>query len=164
MSAKQHVVRLSAEDRAALGHLIRRDGASALQQRRARILLLADVGQEGRHLTDREVAAAAAVDVRTVARVRTLYAVGGPDGRGGLGAVLAPRPRADRGPGKLDGTAGVALTALACTEAPAGHARWTLRLLAARLVALEVVDGVSPETVRAALKKTTSSRGCASAG
>jgi hypothetical protein len=60
---------------------------------------------------------------------------------------------------KLDDAQEARLVAIACTEPPAGRARWSLRLLANRLVALEVVDGISPETVRVTLKKTPSSRG-----
>jgi hypothetical protein len=60
---------------------------------------------------------------------------------------------------KLDGEQEARLTALACAKAPQGHARWTLRLLAGRLVELKEVDSISYETVRRALKKTTSSRG-----
>ena len=60
---------------------------------------------------------------------------------------------------KLDDAQEARLVAVACTEPPAGQARWSLRLLAQRLVELEVVDGISPETVRATLKKTTSNRG-----
>ena len=60
---------------------------------------------------------------------------------------------------KLESAQEARLVAIACTEPPPGQARWSLRLLANRLVALEVVDGISPETVRATLKKTRSSRG-----
>ena len=150
---QQHLVRLTAEDRARLGALIRRTGASALEQRRARILLHVDAGAPGPRLTDREVAAAVAVDVRTVARVRALCATQG------LEAALARRPRCDRAPRKLDGAQAARVVALACSQPPAGHARWSLRLLANEAVRLEIVEAISHETVRAALKKTGSSRG-----
>lgn len=150
---KQHRVWLSPAERTEVGGLIRRDGASALTQRRARILLHADAGITGPRWTDTEIGAAVGVEPRTVARVRAQYA------REGLAATLARRPRGDRRPRKLDGAAEARLVALACTDPPAGHARWTLRLLAERLIELEVVDGIAPETVRQALKKTNSSRG-----
>jgi len=150
---KQHRVCLSPAERREIGGLIRRDGAGALTQRRARILLHADAGVAGPRLPDVEVAAAVGVEPRTVARVRAQYAAEG------VAATLARRPRGDRRPRKLDGDNEARLVALACTEPPPGHARWSLRLLADRLVELEVVDGIAPETVRQALKKTNSSRG-----
>jgi transposase len=147
--SKQHVVRLAAAERAELGRLIRREGASTLAQIHARILLHADVSPAGPHLTDREIAAAVGVEVRTVARVRAQFA------REGLAAALHRRSRFDRRPRKLDGAAEARLVALACSDPPAGHARWSLRLLSQRLVELEVVDAISPETVRQTLKKTS---------
>lgn len=151
--SQQHVVRLSAEERARLAALIRRDGASALQQQRARILLHADRAAPGPRLSDRAVAAAVAVDARTVARVRAQFAAEG------LEAVVTRRRRADRGPRLVDGAVEARLTALACSTPPAGFARWSLRLLAGEAVRLEIVEAISHETVRAALKKMTSSPG-----
>lgn len=150
---KQHVVRLSTADRAQVAAVIRRTGATALEQRRARILLHADAAAPGPHRTDREVAAAVAVDPRTVARVRMQYATQG------LTAALSRRRRGDRGARAIDGAQEARLVALACSAPPPGHARWSLRLLADHAVRLEIVDAVSHETVRGTLKKTTSSRG-----
>jgi transposase len=149
----QHYVRLTAAERAELGALIRREHASTFAQTHARILLLADSGQTGPRLTDREIAAAIGVEVRTVARVRSQFA------RDGLAAALQRRPRGDRRPRKLEGAQEAQLIALACSDPPPGHARWSLRLLSQRLVELEVVDGIAPETVRQALKKTTLNHG-----
>jgi hypothetical protein len=151
--SQQHVVVLSPAERARLAALIRRDGATALQQRRARILLHADRAGAGPRSSDRAVAAAVGVDARTVARTRARFAADG------LEAVLTRRPRADRGPRLVDGAVEARLTALACSTPPAGFARWSLRLLAHRAVELEIVEGISHETVRATLKKTCSSRG-----
>jgi transposase len=150
---KQHIVRLSAAERAELSRLIRREDASTFAQIHARILLLADVSPNGPRLTDREIAAAVGVEVRTVARVRAQFA------REGLAATLHRRPRCDRRRRKLEGADEARLVALACSDPPVGHARWTLRLLSKRLVELHVVDGIAPETVRQTLKKTTSNRG-----
>jgi transposase len=116
------------------------------------MLLLADSGLTGPRLTDREIAAAVGVEPRTVARVRTQFA------REGLAATLTRRPRFDRRPRKLDGTKEAQLIALTRDDPPPGHARWSLRLLSQRLVELEVVDHIAPETVRQTLKKTCSSR------
>lgn len=153
MSRKQHVVRLSPAQRTELTALLRRSGASALTHRRARILLLADVAAPGPRLSDAAVAAAALVDPRTVARVRAQFATAGFD------AALGRRPRAPRPARRLDGAGEARLVALACSAPPSGHAGWTLRLLAAHAVELDIVPAISHETVRATLKKTTLSPG-----
>ena len=148
MPAKQHVVRLTLPERQQLGQLLTRTGAGAHEQRRARILLHADAASDGPRLTDREIAAAVGVTPRSVARVRSQFV------RYGLTTTLHRKPRADRRVPKLDGAGEARLTALACSEPPPGHARWTLRLLADQLVHLEVVESICRETVRTALKKT----------
>lgn len=153
MTTKQHVVRLSATERQELGQLLTRTGASAHTQRRARILLHADTGVTGPRLTDVEIAAAVAVDPRTVARTRSQYA------REGVAATVTRVPRGDQRPRKLEGETAARLVALVCSAPPLGQARWSLRLLSQTLVALEIVESVSPETVRLALKKTGSSHG-----
>lgn len=150
MTTKQHVVRLTKEERQRLSQLIRRDGATAHEQRRARILLHADVGYTGTRLPDVEIAAAVGVEPRSVARVRSQYT------REGLDATVHRRPRGDRRPRKLEGEPEVRLIALVCSDPPPGQARWTLRLLASQLVVLEIVESVCVETVRTALKKLLS--------
>ena len=95
----------------------------------------------------RKIAAAVGVTPRSVARVRSQF-VGY-----GLTTTLHRKPRADRRVPKLDGAGEARLTALACSEPPPGHARWTLRLLADQLVHLEVVESICRETVRTALEK-----------
>jgi hypothetical protein len=150
---KQHYVRLTAAERGELRALIRREHASTFAQTRARILLHADVAVDSPHRTDVDIAAAVGVTPRTVARVRSQF------GREGLAATLRRHPRFDRRPRKLAGEREVRLMQLASSTPPPGHARWTVRLLTERLVALEVVDHIAPETVRQALKKTSSSHG-----
>ncbi len=149
---KQHVVRLVPAERAVLGDLIAAGSAPARPLTHARILLKTDQGADGPAWPDARIAEALEIGVRTVARVRRRWA------NGGLDEALHRRPTGPR-PRKLDGAQEARLVALACAAPPAGHARWTLRLLAGRLVELEVVDGIAPNTVRAALKKTSSSRG-----
>jgi Homeodomain-like domain len=141
---KLHVVRLSPKHRAECGAILRRGRSSALAQRRARILLAADVSQDGPRLTDGEIAAAVQVQPRTVARVR---------------AALRGRPRPRPVPPKLDAVAEARLIALACTTPPAGRDRWSLRLLADQVVLVEGIPPVSRELIRRTLKKTTSSPG-----
>jgi transposase len=150
---KQHVVRLTSQERQQMGHLLTRSGAGAHEQRRARILLHADAATDGPRLTDREIAAAVGVTPRTVARVRSQFV------RSGVAITLHRKPRTDRRVRKLDGAAEARLTALACSEPPPGQVRWTLRLLADQLVQLEVVESICRETVRTALKKTVSNPG-----
>ncbi len=104
--------------------------------------------------TDARIAEAIEVNVTTVERVRERFV------EQGLEAALVrkkqDRPSRER---KLDGQAEARLVALACSNPPAGRSRWTLRLLASKLVELEIVDKVGTETVRQVLKKTNSSRG-----
>jgi hypothetical protein len=138
------------EERQRLRQLLRRSSTTALQQRRARILLTVDGG--GRHAPTDAAAAATQVDPRTVARVREAFAHGLERALNGRTPVFPPRR-------KLSDLQEAQVLVLAQAEPPPGHARWSLRLLANRLVELDVVDGISPETVRATLKKTISSPG-----
>ena len=150
---KQHVVRLTPEQRAECGGVLRRGRSSALAQRRARILLATDVSGDGPRLTDVEVAAAVSVQPRTVARVREAFC------RQGFAAALRGRPRPRPVPPKLDAAAEARLVALACTTPPDGQARWSVRLLADQAVLVDGIPPVSRELVRRTLKKTSSSPG-----
>ncbi len=150
---KQHVIHLTPAQRAEVRRLVRHDATSALEQRRARILLASDAGAGLPAATDLAVAAAVGVDPRTVARVRAIFA------RDGFAVALHGRPRRFPPRGKLTSAQEARLTTLVCAAPPAGHGRWTLRLLAARVVELEIVEAISHETVRQTLKKTGTSRG-----
>jgi Homeodomain-like domain len=144
---------LTAEERAGLRGLVGAGVAPARTITRARILLKADHGEGGPGWSDAAIAGALDVNPSTVLRVRRQFAAEG------LAATLA-RKRPDRVYARaLDGAAEAHLIALACAAPPDGHARWTLRLLADELVRLEVVEAVSHETVRRALKQTRSSPG-----
>jgi Homeodomain-like domain len=155
---KQHVVVLSPGQRRECGAVLRRGRSSALVQRRARILLAADAGPAGRRQTDREIAAAVEVDVRTVARVRAAFC------QQGFAVALRGRPRPRPVPPKLDAVAEARLIALACTAPPDGRDRWSLRLLADQVVLVEGIPPVSRELIRRTLKKTSSSPGWCSGG
>jgi transposase len=120
---------------------------------RARILLRADAGDGGPGWDDARVAEALECGDRTVARVRRRYA------DGGLDAALHSRRPTGRQYRKLDGHQEAKLIALACSDPPGGRGRWTMKLLADRLVELAVVESIDPATVWRTLKKTTSSRG-----
>ena len=144
---------LDERERAELRGLVGSGVASARMLTRARILLKADHGEGGPGWSDAAIAGALDLHPSTVQRVRRQFVAEG------LGATLA-RKRPDRVYERaLDGRQEAHLVALACSEAPEGHARWSLRLLADELVRLQVVEAVSHETVRRTLKKTTSSRG-----
>ena len=147
------MVRLPEEERAWLLTMIGRGTAPARAQTHARILLKANRGEAGPEWTDAAISAALEVDSTTVARVRKLYV------DDGLEAALRRKAPDRVYRRKLDGEQEARLVAVACSEPPSGHKRWTLRLLADRLVELEVVEAVSYETVRQALKQTPSSRG-----
>ena len=140
--SKQYEVVVTDEERAQLVAFTTKGIAAAREVRRARILLLA---AEGRR--DRAVAEAVGCCVGTVARVRRRCA------EAGVEAALADRPRPGATP-LLDGKGEAFLVALACTDPPTGAGAWTMQLLAERLVALDIVDQISDETVRRTLKKT----------
>jgi transposase len=149
---KTHKVVLSGDERQRLHDFTTTGVASAREIRRARILLLADEDRP-----DAAVADAVGCCVATVERVRKRCAAAGVE------AALVDRPRPGAAP-LLDGKAEAVLVALACTAPPEERETWTMQLLAERLVALDVVTGISDETVRRTLKKTTSSRGSAKNG
>lgn len=152
MPKKQYLATLSEAGRARLRTLVGGGYAPARTLTHARILLKANRGAGGPGWTDQAIAEALEVGLSTVARVRRAYAAAG------LDAALT-RKTPDRAYARaLDGAQEARLVALACGTPPAGHARWSLRLLADRLVALEYAEAVSHETVRQVLKQTFSSR------
>jgi hypothetical protein len=157
MPRKQHVVRLSRDDRRTLSAMIRTGRRAAWSLQRARILLAADAGAAGPAQTDAQVAAAVGVSARTVARTRAAWAAQG------LGCLTRRPPARPAVPPKLSAAQTLQIAAVACTAPPPGYARWSLRLLTARVIELQIVDTVCPETVRRALQKGGSSPGARSA-
>lgn len=151
---KKYKVTLTAEERQQLHALVATGKAAAKKLAHARILLKADATADGPAWPDQRIADAVEISVATVERVRQRFV------EEGLDAALnrKPRPRPGREP-KLDGQAEARLIALACSAPPEGRTEWTMQLLADKLVALEVVDTISDETVRQALKKTRLNRG-----
>jgi hypothetical protein len=149
---KQHHIALTPAQRAAAQAVLDRGNAAALTARHARILLEADEAVRRRVRGDRQVAALCGVSARTVARVRERFA------SDGFAVALHGRPHPGAAP-KLSAEQEARLIALACTAPPAGHARWSVRLLADRVVALEAMPPIGRELVRTTLKKTASSRG-----
>jgi transposase len=153
MAARTYRVVLTDADRQRLTHLIARGAAPARAQTHARILLKADQSPAGPAWTDAAIATALEVSERTVIRVRQAWTT-----EGFAAAIHRRRPRATR-PRRLDGAQEAQLVALVCSAPPAGHQRWSLRLLATKAVELAIVDGIAPNTVRTVLKKTNSSPG-----
>ena len=150
---KKYIVRLSKRERDVLQGVVKKLNGSSQKVRRAQILLKADEGVAGPRLSDEAIANALEVNRSTVERVRSRCV------EEGFEAALRPRPSRQVHPRKLDGFQEAHLVTLACSPAPNGRGRWTLRLLADKLVELEIVDGISHETVRQTLNKTNSSRG-----
>jgi transposase len=148
------IVKLDTDQRGSLEHLIRSGQAPARKLLHARILLKADSGEGGPNWPDTQISEALEVSVPTIWRVRRRFV------EQGLDDALNRRPQPER-PSKriLDGEKEAHLIALTCGEKPEGEGRWSLRLLAERLLKVGEVDEVSHETVRQVLKKTNSSLG-----
>lgn len=151
---EKYRVSLADEERAALESLISKSRVAARRIAHARILLLADAGHD-----DEDIASTLEVSSRTVCRVRKRLVTEG------FLAALDHKPQPPRPDKvKIKGDVEQELIRVACTDPPEGRCRWTLQLLADELVALGLVKKVSTETVRQALKKTTSTRGSSRPG
>jgi hypothetical protein len=150
---KKYIVRLTSEQRATLEQRTRTGTTAAAVQRHARILLNADAAADGPAWGAAASAAALDVSVPTVERVRARFVQLGLDG------ALARTPTTRRSQRQLDGVGEAQLVAITCSPPPQGANRWTLALLADKLVELKVVDAIARDTVRLTLKKTNSSRG-----
>ena len=151
---KKYCVELTVDQRTHLEALIRTGSAPARTQAHARILLKADCAAGGPAWSDAAIIHACEVSRPTVERVRRAFVTRGLDA-----ALHRRRPQGPSPRRKLDGRQEAQLIALTCSPPPEGHERWTLALLADRLVALQVVDSIARDTIRVTLKKTNSSRG-----
>jgi transposase len=150
---KKYVVRLSAEEREQLDALIRKGKSSAQRLMKARILLKADVSEDGEGWSDSQIVEALETSATTVYRTRQQLV------EEGLEAVLG-RKKPSR-PSVLpifDGEKEAKLIALACSAPPQGRSRWTLRLLENKVVELDIVERASDSTIGRVLKKLNSSR------
>ena len=153
MAAKKFIVELDAQERARLDALISKGKASAKVILKARILLKADRAEGGAGWLDAQIVEALDTNLTMVSRVRETFVTEG------LDAVLTRKKRETPPvPAIFDGEAQAKLTALACSEPPPGHARWTIRLLADEVVERKIVPAAHFNTVGRALKKTNSSR------
>jgi transposase len=141
----QHI-KLTDDERSSLTTILRRGTTAARVQSRARVL---DLLHRQRH--PEEIATTLSLSLQTVFNIKRRYR------SKGLDEALYDRPRSGKPP-KIDGTTRAKITALACSKAPTGHARWTLRLLADKAVELGFCESISHETVKEVLKKTGSNR------
>jgi transposase len=146
---KKYIVTLTEEERRMLQEMLSRGKAAARKLTHARILLKADAAAGGPGWNDQAIAEALEVGRATVERVRKEFV------EEGLEAALDHRKPRRQYRRRLDGDGEAHLVALVCQEPPEGRSRWTLRLLADRMVQLEYVDQISYQTVRRTLKKTS---------
>ena len=148
MSRKKSRVRLSKQERKYLQAIVQSGVDKARKITRCRVLLLAD-GAKGK--TDEQISDSLDVCLTTVFNIRRRYC------RDGLEAAINERPRSGQPP-KFNGKPAARITAIACSTPPDGRARWSLRLLADRVITLDIVDSISHQSVSNILKKTNLSR------
>jgi hypothetical protein len=144
---KKYMVRLTDEERTICEAIIKKETGKSEKPRRATILLRADA--DGPAWSDAKISEAVGCRTRTVENMRQAFVLEG------FEEVLARKKRAmPPTPKLLDGVAEAKLIAMRLGKPPAGFGHWALRLLAGQMVELEIVDSISPETVRQTLKKT----------
>lgn len=152
--AKIYVVELSSDERKELQAIVSKGRNAAAKIRHAQILLHADQSEEGPAWMDKQIAEAFGISTRTVERTRQRCVEEGVE----KALVRQPVPQGS-GKRKLDGRGEAHLCKLACSKAPKGRERWSVRLLADQLVELQIVESISRETVRRTLKKMRLSPG-----
>jgi homeodomain-containing protein len=151
MAVKKYVVRLSGEERARLDEFVRKGKRAAHLLTRARIVLKADVSESGDGWSDSRIAEALDTSIPTIERTRRQLV------EEGFQAALTRKTNPNSAPRRIfDGAAEAKLIALACEPAPAGHAKWSLRLLEEKVVELQIVESASDNTIGRTLKKTFS--------
>lgn len=144
---KRYVVRLTLEERNRLEGIIKRGREAAYRRRHAQVLLLVDEGAHGPRRTDIETSERTGFTRRTVEQLRERCV------REGLSRALERKKRQRERSPRLDGEGEARLVSLACGESPEGRSRWTLQMLADKLIELDVVESISSECVRQVLKK-----------
>ncbi len=148
MPKKKYIVTLTDEERTLLEELVNKGKNPAYKVNHARILLLADTNESGGGWSDRDISQALKISVATIERVRQRLV------EQGLEAALNRKEQQNRRQRLLDGEKEAHLIALTCSSPPDGQGRWTMKMLAERMVALGHVKSISDETVRQTLKKT----------
>ena len=148
MAKKKYIVKLSLDERQELEQVVRRGRSSGERIRRAQSLLKADATEHGPRWTDLRISESFEITTRALQALRKRAVELGPQ------VAVHGRHRGATHSRKIDGVGQATLQRIACSAPPAGRSRWTLKLLASRMVELEAVDSVSRETVRRHLKKT----------
>jgi len=146
-------VALTGEERGQLKAIISKGKHSTLKYRNACILINCDEGAHGKKLPNAQIAQVLQISAKTVERLKKRSV------EEGFEACMERKPYSYKKEIKADGDFEAHLVALSCSTAPAGYSRWSLRMLADKMVELEYVDDISHETVRQVLKKTKSNRG-----
>jgi len=149
---KKYIIRLSEEERQSLLDVVRTGKAAAYKRMHAQVFLKANIGKYGPGWKDEQIAEAFGISVRTVERLRERFCKLGFEK-----CLLRAKGKARKR--KLDGIQEAQLITLVCSDPPSGSARWTLRMLADKMVELDYIDELSYETVRQVLKKTKLSPG-----
>jgi transposase len=149
----RYKVTLTKEEREQLLALIGKGKHSSQQYRNACILINTDEGPYGQKLSNEQIAQVLQINTKTVERVKQRFV------EEGYESCIERKPYPQKGPIKTDGDFEAHLIALSCSEAPKGYARWSLRLLADKMVELKYAESISHETIRRVLKKTKSNRG-----
>jgi transposase len=144
----KYKVTLTKDERSLLRRLVASGTEKARKLTHARILLKADASEAGPGWLDEQISTALEVSLATIHRIRRTFV------EEGLDAALNRRPQRRHRARRLDGVQEAQLIALTCSQPPEGQARWTLRVLADKMVELEYIDSVSHETIRQVLKKT----------
>ncbi len=148
MPKKKYIVDLTKSERAELEQLTKKGKIAAYKMNHARILLLADVNQPEGGWTDLKISEALNVSQATIERVRQRFV------ESGIESALTRREQKNRRSKIIDGEKEAYLIAIACSETSMGQAKWTLQMLADKMVELQYVEKVSRETIRKTLKKT----------
>jgi transposase len=149
----RYKVTLTKDEHEQLRAVLGKGKHSSQQYRNACILINSDEGSFGQKLSNEQIAQVLQINTKTVERVKQRFVEEGFD------ECMDRKPYPRKGPIKTDGDFEAHLVALSCSEAPEGYARWSLRLLADKMVELKYADSISHETVRQVLKKTKSNRG-----
>ena len=158
MPSKKYIVDLTPSERSELSKITNKGKTAAYKINHARILLKADINQEGGGWTDSKISESLNIGHATIERVRKRFV------EEGIESALNRREQKKRRQRIIDGEKEAYLIAIACSETPGGKSNWTLQMLADKMVELKVVEKVSIETIRQSLKKTNLNLGSMNLG
>lgn len=148
MPKKKYIVALTNFEREDLEQLTKKGKIAAYKMNHARILLLADINQKGGGWSDLQISESLNVGHATIERVRQRFV------ESGIESALTRKKQQNRRAKIIDGEKEAYLIAIACSETPTGQAKWTLQMLADKMIELQYVEKISRETIRKTLKKT----------